>query len=192
MSAMMQDEKRGTAPESDAALQAFLADPAWVHFAAHMERPGLQGCMEELEWTHYPPDTPAGDQFQLRVLQWSGLWWALISIPIGDKHLMDAVAARHGLRAGEGTIISAGPDGVFRFPARGDRVFSLQSAQTIADLQATILFADKIADALPEPKRTAYRRALRHGRAAREVLEAADLDRVRATLERLQGMGEAG
>jgi hypothetical protein len=63
--------------------------------------------------------------------------------------------------------------------------------QTIADLQATVLFADRIAEELPEPKRTAFRRALRHGKAARAVLDGPpDEEEIRQTLERLQSLGE--
>lgn len=61
----------------------------------------------------------------------------------------------------------------------------------IASLQASLLFADSLAKHLPEPKRSSFRRALRHGAAAKEALPPVyDMEEVMEVLRRVQTMGE--
>lgn len=125
---VVSDAGVSSAPESDAALQAFVADPQWVHYVALSQRPGVHDCCATLESTHYDPLTPANDLFQLRMIDWGGLSWLLISIPLADAPFMERAAAAHGLRVANGGVPTmVGPDGMQRFPADNKRVLSLEN-----------------------------------------------------------------
>lgn len=113
--------------ESDESLQAFVADPQWVHFVGALMREQLGAVFEELEHAHYPPGTPKNDLFHLRLMNWEEMQWAMASIPAQDKHLMEAVCAKHGMRVADGVPTMVGPDGVKRFPADNARVFHLEA-----------------------------------------------------------------
>lgn len=113
-------------------LQLWVEDPKWVHFVAHIQRPGVQGCMETLENTHYAPGTERNKLFELRMIKWEGLVYALISIPKEEREYMTRAAAANGLRIANGypTMLSGDGKGnlkVEHFPARSDSVFTLEN-----------------------------------------------------------------
>lgn len=112
-------------------VQAFVADPKWVHFVGMLMRPGVGGCAETLEHTHYKPGTPANDLFQLHIIKWEDLVWGLISIPIEDRSKMDRAAAANGLRVADGVPTMVNGQGgelkVSRFPVENDRIFTLEN-----------------------------------------------------------------
>lgn len=126
---MNAQQEEGVGVVSDDEMKTHLASPDWVHCVSMVTRPHLYEFMRDLEWTHYPPDGPRNDEFQVRLMRWGGLHWALVSVPASDKHLMEEAAARHGLRLAEGSsIIMASGDGVERLPWAGAHVFPLQPA----------------------------------------------------------------
>lgn len=112
--------------ESDEALQAFLADPSRVHFVSMLLRPRVSEAISELEHTHYPPGTPKNDDFHLRMMNWEGMQFVMASIPAKDRGLMQQVVSTHKLRIANGVPTMVGPDGVKRFPADNERVFTLE------------------------------------------------------------------
>ena len=126
MSQVVQDANRKVT-ESGVQLQVFLADPQWVHFAAMLVRPGVCECVETLELRHYKPGTPSNDLFHLRLIQWEGMAWGLISIPAEDRPKMERAAAAYGLRVADGVPTCIGPDGASRFPADTPRTFTLEN-----------------------------------------------------------------
>jgi hypothetical protein len=111
----------------DAELRAVTGDPALVHFAAMLLRLGVRECSQTLEDAHYKPGTPRNDLFQLRLIQWEGLLWALITIPIAEREFMDRAAAANGLRVANGVPTMISRDGIAKFPANGPRVFTLEN-----------------------------------------------------------------
>lgn len=125
-----QENKVGSVAESDEALQAFVADPNWVHFVGALVREQLGAVFTELENAHYPPGTPKNDLFHLRIMNWEEMQWVMVSIPAADKGLMEAAAAKHGMRVADGVPILVSAEGIKRFPADNDRVFHLAAALT--------------------------------------------------------------
>jgi hypothetical protein len=113
--------------ETDEQLQAWVADPKWIHFAALIQRPGVGACAETLEHAHYKPGTPANDLFNLRLIPFGGFPWALISIPLEDRPKMERAAAASGLRVANGVPTMIGPEGVTRFPVDNERIFTLEN-----------------------------------------------------------------
>ena len=119
--------KAETLLETDADFQAFVADGRWNHFACMAQRPGLDDCLTDLEERHYTPGTERNDLYHLRVVKWQGLHWILVSIPSGDKLLMERTATAHGLRVADGVPTLISSDGMERFPASGRNVYSLEN-----------------------------------------------------------------
>lgn len=113
--------------ESYDQVRAFVADPKWMHFVGMLMRPGVGGCAETLEHTHYKPGTPANDLFQLHIIKWEDLVWGLISIPIEDRSKMERAAAANGLRIANGVPFMIGPNGPSRFPVENNRIFTLEN-----------------------------------------------------------------
>jgi len=55
-----------------------------------------------LEYRHYSPMTPSNDLFQLVMLNWEGMFWGVISIPIEDRVYAERIAKECGLKLAEG------------------------------------------------------------------------------------------
>lgn len=110
-------------------IDKFFDDQKYIHYIGMISppRPGVALCLTELEHTHYPPGSPKNDNFLLRILKWSEMVWVVVSIPISDKHLMEEVASKCGLRIANGvpTILSSSGDE--QFPVNNERVFTLEN-----------------------------------------------------------------
>lgn len=115
--------------ESNEDFQMFLNDPFFVHYVGMINppRPGVVECIELLGHTHFAADTPRNDLFHLRVAGWMGMTWAIVSIPIEDKALMEKAAEESGLRAVQGIPVILEGKEVYRFPAANERCFTLEN-----------------------------------------------------------------
>lgn len=115
--------------ESDEELQKFADDPKFIHFAGIINppKPGVQACITELEYTYYIPGTPKNDDFFLRIINWSGMHWVLVSIPISERHLMEKVASENGLRIVDGVPSMFSGSNMEQFPINNERVFTLEN-----------------------------------------------------------------
>lgn len=110
-------------------LKKITEDPKLIHFVGMImpARPGIQLCLTELEYKYYVPGTKRNDDFQLRIMEWSEIVWAIATIPIDDRHLMERVAGKCGLRIADGVPTMMTGNGIEQFPLNGDRVFSLEN-----------------------------------------------------------------
>lgn len=115
--------------ESDEELKKFGDDPRYIHFAGMIgpPRPGVVECLMELEHTYYKPGTLKNDDLFLRIIKWDGITWALVSIPIGERHWMEKVADKCGLRIADGVPTMLTGSGAERFPIDNERVFTLEN-----------------------------------------------------------------
>lgn len=99
-------------------------------FIVGMElRPGLGDSLIELEDTHYTPDTPANEKFELFISNWQGLAWCVAAIPLEDLPKAEAIFAKNKLvlRPGRIPFMLAGGKAE-PFPLEGgDNVFTVES-----------------------------------------------------------------
>lgn len=117
------------AHESDEELQRFIEDPYFVHYVGMLlpPRPGVADCFELLEHTHFKPGTSRNDLFHMRIIKWMDIVWGIVSIPVGDKGLMERVALANGLKPAIGVPFVLDGKGGHQFPAANERVFTLQN-----------------------------------------------------------------
>ena len=108
-------------------LIALGSDPTQLKIVSMLQRPGTQAFMEETENTHYTPGTERNALFNLNLLNWEGLVWCIIAVPIGDRALVEAILPRHGLRMVLGTPYMIGGGKAATFPMDGKDVFSLEN-----------------------------------------------------------------
>lgn len=126
----MPESAKGYAlPESDRELQEFLMNQNFVHYVGSLipVRPGVRIFLVKLEYLHFNPWSPRNQQFHLRIFNWQSMRWAMVSIPLAEKHLAELVAGECSVRISDGipTLISAGR--IETFPASNERVFSLEN-----------------------------------------------------------------
>jgi hypothetical protein len=114
---------------SGAETMKFFEDPTFVHFVGMLSppRPGVIECFQDLEETHYPPGTQKNEQFLLAVIEWQDVTWGVAGIPLSDRPLMDATAAKHGLRVADGIPLAFSGGGAHWFPISNERVFTLEN-----------------------------------------------------------------
>lgn len=117
------------AHESEEELQKFIEDPYFVHYVGMLLplRPGVADCFELLERSHFKPGTPRNDLFHMRILKWMDIMWGMVSIPVGDKGLMEKAAFVNGLKPAIGVPLVLDGEKEHRFPAANERVFTLQN-----------------------------------------------------------------
>ncbi len=115
--------------ESDEDSRVFFADPHYIHYAGMLSppRPGFADCIQMLEHTHFAPGTLRNDRFHVRVINWQGIIWAIVSIPMAEKELMMRMAKVNGLRIANGIPIMLGDGGVHRFPVDSRNLFVLEN-----------------------------------------------------------------
>lgn len=115
--------------ESYESLKKFVRDQKHIHYVGMIKppRPGVRLCAIKLEYTHFIPGTPSNDDFLLRVLEWCGMVWIMISIPKDKSNFMEKVAAECGLRIAKGipTLIGGGAND--SFPVNNDNMFTLEN-----------------------------------------------------------------
>lgn len=115
--------------ESDENLQKFVGDPQLIHYAGMLNppRPGVQDCFQMLEFTHFKPGTSRNEFYHLRVFEWEGILWGVVSIPIVEKHLMESVAQANRLRVANGIPTMLSGKEMTQFPISNERVFTLEN-----------------------------------------------------------------
>jgi hypothetical protein len=107
----------------------FFNKPEFVHFIGlyHPSRKNLEACNEELEYTHFPPKTDINKDFNMRILEWQGLVWTIVSIPRTKIELMAKIADKNGLTLVNGTPRVFTAEGVKPFPIKDtDNTFVLE------------------------------------------------------------------
>ncbi len=117
------------AEESPEEIQEAMKDPSQIHYAGMIDppRPGVLDCIVLLEHRDYVPDTPRNELFIMRILNWQGMKWVLVSIPLTEKHLMEKAADECGLRVANGIPTMISGTGTHFFPANSGNVFTLEN-----------------------------------------------------------------
>jgi len=119
-------------------LEKLNDDLAWFHVVTMFQRPGACEFAQHLEFTHYPPHTPANDNFHYRVFKWEDLLWAILSVPVADANKAYVAASINNLRLVDGPPRMFEMDGVHgigstrREITPHDKIFPLNNQQTFS------------------------------------------------------------
>ncbi len=114
---------------TEAEIEELFKKPGLSHFIGMINppRPGVTDCLQTLEHTHYPPDTPKNELFTLVILKWQEIEWVVASIPSNDHFHMASAARAHGLRVVRGKPMILTGDGVHSFPIEARRLYTLEN-----------------------------------------------------------------
>ena len=115
--------------EAEAEWKAFFAKPDILHLTCYILRPGASGFCMDLERLHYPSGTPANTLFELRVVEWYGTHWFVVSIPLADRTHAESAAAANGLRITPGRPAMCDAHGWHDFPIKAEHLFSLENVR---------------------------------------------------------------
>ena len=117
--------------ESPTDYQRFFADPRFIHYVGMLNppRPGVSDCFETLERRYFPPGTPRNHLYILRILNWMDIGWGIVSIPIGEKNLMERAAQVNRLRIVSGVPTMLTAHATHHFPVSNERIFTLENTR---------------------------------------------------------------
>lgn len=121
---------RETKEESKEESEKFFSDPNFAHFIGMIAppRPGVELCFVELEHTYFPPGTDINKDFIMRLLNWEGIIWGIVSIPKTEIDLIKEVAEKNGLKLVSGTPHAFTQEGIKPFPIKdSDGTFVLEN-----------------------------------------------------------------
>lgn len=113
-------------------------DPNKFFVVCMATRPGVQLYCTTLEYTYYPPRTPANDLFGLNIVQWNDLTFYVLSVPLADRNRCELVAKNLGMRLADGVPTIFDHKGKHNFPLQGSNVWSLEGnykGDEIAEVQ---------------------------------------------------------
>lgn len=113
--------------ETDEELKNFMQNESFIHYVSHASRPGIGECLTLLEFRDYKPGTPRNDLFIMRIIEWEGLTYIAVSIPIDEKHLMEKAVEETDLKIADGVPTMMGGGEVNHFPMCNKRVFTLEN-----------------------------------------------------------------
>ena len=115
--------------ESGEDSRVFFADPHYIHYAGMINppRPGFADCIQMLEHMHFAPGTLRNDRFHMRVINWEGIIWGIVSIPTAEKELMERIAQVNGLRIANGIPVMLSGGGMHKFPVESKNLFVLEN-----------------------------------------------------------------
>jgi len=129
------------------------ADPSLFVLVVELSRPGVGLCLTRIELEMFPPSTPLNEAFELYLLPWMGLPFALVLVPNSPACVagLETIASGCGLRVYDGIPLrcdSAGAPPMFCntrqgydayvqfsrrgqihwFPVHGENAWSLETA----------------------------------------------------------------
>lgn len=115
--------------ESEEDTRVFFDDPHYIHYVGMINppRPGFSECIQMLEHLHFAPGTLRNDLFYMRVVNWQGIIWGIVSIPFAEKVLMESMVQVNGLRIANGIPVMLGDGGVHKFPVDSKNFFVLEN-----------------------------------------------------------------
>jgi hypothetical protein len=112
---------------SDEQLQKLSNDQSLLHIVTpYLLRPQMIECVVAIEHEHYPPGTPHNAQFMLTIIKWQAMEFAVASVPMKDKPIIEALCARHGMRLADGYPHLFEGGTCHRFPMNTPNVFTME------------------------------------------------------------------
>lgn len=126
--------------DSQNVIELATKNPDKAFIIADNFRPGYTPYLQELEYTHYTPDTEKNSLFELLLIRWEDLVWAVAVIPLADLSIAEEVGKTYNFRLAQGcTPVIIGGEESVPFPIKSaDNVFSVQGflkdEQKVAEL----------------------------------------------------------
>ena len=110
-------------------MQELIADSHSMCVYAMAMRPGVRYFMHHVEYTHFPPETPANDAYTFGMLKWQEMQWHLFIVPLTFRAAIEASAkiAKVRLVPDDFSVTVLSSEGMERFPIRGDNIFSVEN-----------------------------------------------------------------
>ena len=109
----------------------WFEDKSNIHFIIMMNPPRPGGLLFStvLEYKFYPPRTRKNEEFIFHIIRWESMVYAVVSIPMKDKHIAEAVCKKTGMRIADGipTLLIGGEKKAKQFPIRGENAFSIEN-----------------------------------------------------------------
>lgn len=79
-------------------------DTSACHAVCFANRPNCEVFFNHLEQEHFPPDTPANNQYEYRMFRWHNMMHCIASIPVDKKPLFIEAAKVAELRFQDGAV----------------------------------------------------------------------------------------
>lgn len=89
-------------------------------------RPNVGKFFQNLEETHYPPNTPTNQLYEFYVLSWEEVRWYVAMIPMNDWDKAQAEAKNLGFKLADGVPTMFSGDGAVHFPLDGQYVYTIE------------------------------------------------------------------
>lgn len=90
-------------------------------------RPGTGRFLSRLEHEHFPPGTPQNDDLDLHIVNWQGLQFAVVMVPLTALPVCERLAAECGFELSRGIPVVTVDNGLpQRFPIYHERVRSVK------------------------------------------------------------------
>jgi hypothetical protein len=112
---------------TNAELAKLAEDPTLIFYAGMINRPGVSLFGVMLEYIYSPPQTDANNKFQLFLINWQRLIWAVYSIPKDEFKNAEFVSEKTGLRIANGVPTMLHDGKVDQFPMNAKSVFGLEN-----------------------------------------------------------------
>jgi hypothetical protein len=121
-------EYRSRTRETQADLDRIDRDRSLLSFVGMASRPGVAFFGTYLEYTFYPPGrADLNALFQLRVIEWEGMYWVVATIPARDREKAEEAAIEAELAIKDGVPSTVSGESIAHFPLGGRTTFTLES-----------------------------------------------------------------
>jgi hypothetical protein len=83
-------------------FQVANEDTSHLWIVCVIPRPGAAEFFHDLEFTHYPPGTPANDLYEVYFTHWREFTWCITGVPLQDRAKVEQIAAARTMRLADG------------------------------------------------------------------------------------------
>jgi hypothetical protein len=126
---LLEQEEAAANAESDNGVQVFLNAPGRVHYLGMTVRPCFSDFLVDLEYTYFRPGTAKNDELLLRLMNWEGQTWAILSVPTLAEPIVNATLEKHGLKATIDSVpVMISGSGEIKFPLRSKTMATVEGS----------------------------------------------------------------
>jgi hypothetical protein len=147
-----------TLSEEERSFNALLMNPDWIHYIGMLLplRPGVAESIVRLEYKHFPPGTDVHRWLHINMVAWEDVCWAVTSIPLTSRHLMDDLLMQYFLRAVPGVPTRVRETTIDGMPLVGTNMYTMESlpnspvwSPTVEEHAAYLSHENAIREVLP-------------------------------------------
>ncbi|MFA5994725.1 MAG: hypothetical protein WC823_07250 [Parcubacteria group bacterium] len=115
---------------NDEEIMKAVSDDSFLFYVGMISppRPGVVEFITYVEHQHYAPGTERNKLYNIWIIQWHGITWALMGVPLKDEKLIEVAANLLRLRIADGvpTVLSGGK--IDTFPISRFNVYALENS----------------------------------------------------------------